>query len=92
MLDPSGIVTSWNPGAQRFKRYAADEIIGHHFSRFHTEEDQQNGLPARALDTARREGKFEDEGWRVRKDDTRFWALVIDPFAMTTWGLSATPR
>jgi PAS domain S-box-containing protein len=77
MLDPMGIVTSWNPGAQRFKGYAADEIIGQHFSRFYTEEDQQDGLPARALEVAAREGKFENEGWRVRKDGTRFWAYVV---------------
>jgi PAS domain S-box-containing protein len=80
MLDPTGVVTSWNPGAQRFKGYAAAEIIGQHFSRFYTEEDQENGLPARALEIAAREGKFENEGWRVRKDGSRFWAyVVIDP-------------
>jgi PAS domain S-box-containing protein len=80
MLDPGGIVTSWNPGAQRFKGYAPHEIIGQHFSRFYTDEDRASGLPARALETARREGKFEHEGWRVRKDGTRFWAyVVIDP-------------
>src|SRR5258707_9126099 len=64
MLDPTGIVTSWNPGAQRFKGYTPDEIIGQHFSRFYSHEDQENGLPARALETAAREGKFENEGWR----------------------------
>jgi len=80
MLDPSGIVTSWNPGAQRFKGYTPAEIIGQHFSRFYSEEDQKAGLPARALETAKREGKFESEGWRIRKDGTRFWAsVVIDP-------------
>ena len=80
MLDSNGIVSSWNPGAQRFKGYAASEIIGQHFSRFYTEEDQKSGLPGRALEIARREGKFENEGWRVRKDGTRFWAfVVIDP-------------
>ncbi|MGN6570658.1 MAG: PAS domain S-box protein [Pseudolabrys sp.] len=80
MLDPGGIVTSWNPGAQRFKGYAPHEIIGQHFSRFYTDEDRATGLPARALETARNEGKFEHEGWRVRKDGTRFWAyVVIDP-------------
>src|SRR6185437_16797801 len=63
MLDPGGIVTSWNPGAQRFKGYAPHEIIGQHFSRFYTEEDRADGLPARALATAQREGKFEHEGW-----------------------------
>jgi PAS domain S-box-containing protein len=80
MLDPTGIVTSWNAGAQRFKGYSADEIIGQHFSRFYTQEDQAGNLPARALDIAAREGKFEAEGWRVRRDGTRFWAhVVIDP-------------
>jgi PAS domain S-box-containing protein len=80
MLDPTGVVTSWNAGAQRFKGYRESEILGHHFSRFYTEEDRQSGLPARALLTAAREGRFESEGWRVRKDGTRFWAsVVIDP-------------
>jgi PAS domain S-box-containing protein len=80
MLDPGGIVASWNPGARRFKGYLPEEIIGQHFSRFHTDEDRQAGLPARALAIAEREGKFEGEGWRVRKDGTRFWAhVVIDP-------------
>ena len=73
-------MTSWNPGAERLKGYPANEIIGQHFSRFYTPEDQETGLPARALETARREGKFEAEGWRVRKDGSRFWAyVVIDP-------------
>src|SRR5512141_1230272 len=85
MLDPSGVVTSWNPGAQRFKGYTADEIVGQHFSRFYSEEDRKSGLPARALETARREGKFESEGWRIRKDGSRFWAyVVIDPIRNTS--------
>jgi PAS domain S-box-containing protein len=85
MLDPNGIVASWNPGAQRFKGYQPDEIIGQHFSRFYTDEDRKTGLPARALETARRTGKFENEGWRVRKDGTRFWAaVVIDPIRSPT--------
>jgi PAS domain S-box-containing protein len=80
LLSPSGIVATWNPGAQRFKGYTADEIIGQHFSNFYTEEDRKIGLPTRALETAKREGKFEAEGWRVRKDGSRFWAyVVIDP-------------
>ncbi len=80
MLDPTGIVSSWNPGAQRFKGYTADEILGEHFSRFYGEDDRAAGLPARALATAQSEGKFESEGWRIRKDGTRFWAhVVIDP-------------
>ena len=80
MLDPDGTVTSWNPGARRFKGYDESEIIGENFSRFYTEEDRKSGLPQRALETAKREGKFEQEGWRVRKDGTKFWAyVVIDP-------------
>ena len=80
MLDPSGIVASWNPGAERFKGYAAREIIGHHFSRFYTEEDLAIDLPATALRIAETEGRFIGEGWRVRKDGTHFWAaVVIDP-------------
>ena len=80
MLDPTGIVTSWNPGAQRFKGYTSSEIIGQHFSRFYSEEDQKSGLPAKALIAPLREGRFESEGWRIRKDGTRFWAyVVIDP-------------
>jgi PAS domain S-box-containing protein len=80
MIDPAGFVSSWNAGAQRFKGYLAHEALGQHFSRFHTPEDQAAGLPARALVVALAEGKFEAEGWRVRKDGTRFWAhVVIDP-------------
>lgn len=77
MLDAAGIVSSWNPGAQRFKGYTAEEVIGQHFSRFYTDEDRATGLPARALQTARDQGKFETEGWRVRKDGSRFWAYVV---------------
>jgi PAS domain S-box-containing protein len=88
MLDANGIVSSWNPGAQRFKGYLPNEIIGQHFSRFYTEEDQKAGLPARALATAQREGKFESEGWRVRKDGGRFWAgVVIDPIRSPSGGI-----
>ena len=80
MLDPRGNIASWNAGAQRFKGYAEDEIIGEHFSRFYSEEDRAAGIPERALATALREGRFEAEGWRIRKDGTRFWAnVVIDP-------------
>jgi PAS domain S-box-containing protein len=80
MLDPTGVVTSWNPGATRFMGYVAGEIIGQHFSRLYTEEDRAAGLPAQALRTAAEHGHFEREGWRVRKDGTRFWAhVVIDP-------------
>lgn len=80
MLDPNGLVENWNAGAERNKGYLADEIIGQHFSRFYCEEDRKAGLPDEALWTARKEGKYEDEGWRHRKDGTRFWAQVtIDP-------------
>jgi PAS domain S-box-containing protein len=77
MLDAEGRVSNWNTGAQRFKGYSEDEIVGEHFSRFYTEEDRLGGLPARALATAATEGRFEQEGWRVRKDGTRFWAHVV---------------
>jgi PAS domain S-box-containing protein len=73
-LDPEGRVTDWNAGAQRVKGYSADEIVGEHFSRFYTEEDRHAGVPRLALERALREGKFEAEGWRVRKDGSRFWA------------------
>jgi PAS domain S-box-containing protein len=80
MLDPEGRVSSWNPGAQRFKGYTAHEILGQHFSRFYTEEDRATDLPARALHLARTEGRFKNEGWRLRKDGSRFWAhVIIDP-------------
>jgi PAS domain S-box-containing protein len=77
MLDPDGIVSSWNAGARGIKGYDDTEIIGQHFSRFYTEEDQAAGLPAKTLDAASREGKFEGEGWRVRKNGERFWAHVV---------------
>ncbi len=77
MLDPGGIVINWNPGAQRIKGYTADEIVGQHFSRFYTKEDRAAGMPARALDIATREGRHETEGWRVRKDGSRFWAATV---------------
>jgi PAS domain S-box-containing protein len=77
MLDVGGHVVSWNAGAQRFKGYLESEIIGQHFSRFHTPEDQAAGVPGLALRTAEAEGRFETEGWRVRKDGTRFWANVV---------------
>ena len=80
MLSTNGTIVSWNAGARRFKGYEADEIVGQHFSRFYTPEDQAAGIPALALETAEREGRFEAEGWRVRKDGGRFWAsVVIDP-------------
>ena len=80
LLDRDGYVASWNRGAQRFKGYAPEEIMGQHFSVFYTPEDRATGLPQRALRIAAEEGKFEQEGWRVRKDGTRFWtSVVIDP-------------
>jgi PAS domain S-box-containing protein len=80
MLDPEGLVSNWNTGATRIKGYSEQEIVGQHFSRFYTEEDRAAGLPRRALETAVREGKYENEAWRVRKDGSRFWASVlIDP-------------
>src|ERR1700683_2428251 len=77
MLDPEGRVSPWNSGAERIKGYRASEIIGRHFSSFYPEEDLANGKPRRALEVATREGRYEDEGWRVRKDGSRFWASVV---------------
>lgn len=80
MLDQRGHVSNWNAGARRIKQYADEEILGEHFSRFFTAEDCAIGEPELALRTAREEGRFEKEGWRVRKDGTRFWAhVVLDP-------------
>ena len=77
MLDEKGYVASWNDGAQRIKGYLPEEIIGQHFSRFYPEEDVRSGKPAWELVIAEKEGHFEDEGWRIRKDGSRFWANVI---------------
>ncbi len=77
MLDRDGVVANWNAGARRIKGYEAEEIVGSHFSRFYTEEDREAGVPARALAAAAGSGKFEAEGWRVRRDGTRFWASVV---------------
>ena len=80
MLETDGTIASWNAGAQRFKSYTRSEVIGRHFSLFYTEDDKAVGLPARALEIAEREGRFEQEGWRVRKDGSQFWAnVIIDP-------------
>jgi PAS domain S-box-containing protein len=80
MVDPKGRVVSWNPGAERIKGYSPEEIIGEHFSRFYTDEDREAGVPRRALREATEKGRFTAEGWRVRKDGSRFWAMVvIDP-------------
>jgi PAS domain S-box-containing protein len=77
MLDPAGVVVNWNPGARQIKGYAAEEVVGRHFSLFYTEADREAGVPARAIDTAARVGKYESEGWRIRKDGTSFWAGVV---------------
>jgi PAS domain S-box-containing protein len=77
VLDPTGHVATWNPGAQRLKGYRADEIIGQHFSRFYPEEDIRSGKCEWELEEATRIGSFEDEGWRLRKDGSRFWANVV---------------
>ena len=76
-LDAEGYVTSWNSGAQRIKGYTAEEIVGRHFSTFYTPEDAEAGMPERVLKTARETGHFEGEGWRVRKDGTRFWSSIV---------------
>src|SRR6204780_3246916 len=77
MLDPKGHVLTWNAGAERFKGYRADEIIGQHFSRFYPPEALARGLPEQELQVAGKTGAFEDEGWRVRKDGSLFWANVV---------------
>jgi PAS domain S-box-containing protein len=77
MIDPSGVVATWNPGAERIKGYTAEEIVGRHFSTFYSAEDRNRQLPATALSIAAATGKFEGEGWRVRKDGTKFWASVL---------------
>jgi PAS domain S-box-containing protein len=77
MLDHDGCITDWNLGAQRIHQYTAAEIVGQHFSRFYTEEEQKRGEPARALQVAAYEGKYVVEGWRTRRDDSQFWASVL---------------
>src|SRR5215212_4986734 len=77
LLDPTGRVATWNNGAQRIKGYSADEIIGRHFSEFYPQESRDRNWPQRELEEALRLGRFEDEGWRLRKDGTRFWANVV---------------
>jgi PAS domain S-box-containing protein len=77
MLDPSGRVTTWNAGAERIKGYSTQEIIGEHFSKFYPAEAIKGNWPQEELERAAREGRFEDEGWRVRKDGSRFWANVV---------------
>ena len=77
LLDTEGYITTWNPGAERIKQYTADEILGKHFSRFFTQEDIERGRPAELLKLAAQRGRVEHEGWRVRKDGTRFWANIV---------------
>jgi PAS domain S-box-containing protein len=77
MLDPGGIVVTWNTGGQRLTGFTPDEIIGRHYSVFYTPDAISCGWPEYELDTAARDGRFEDEGWRVRKDGTRFWANLV---------------
>jgi formate hydrogenlyase transcriptional activator len=77
MLDPEGRVASWNSGAERIKGYRAEEILGQHFSKFYPQESVERGKPQHELEVASAEGRYEDEGWRIRKDGSRFWANVI---------------
>jgi len=77
LLDPTGHIVSWNAGARRIKGYAPEDIIGRHFSIFYTRDALDRGWPAHELKVAGMEGRFEDEGWRVRKDGSRFWANVV---------------
>jgi len=76
-LDPEGRVISWNPGAERFKGYTSKEIVGRHFSLFYPDEDIAEGKPDDGLEVASKEGRFEDDGWRIRKNGSRFWANVV---------------
>src|SRR4029079_1677827 len=77
MLDPQGMVATWNSGAERLKGYSAQEIIGRHFSQFYLPEDVARGWPKEELNRASQDGRFEDEGWRQRKDGSHFWANVV---------------
>jgi PAS domain S-box-containing protein len=103
LLDPRGYITNWNVGGERIKGYSAAEIVGQHFSRFYTERDRAAGEPQRGLAIAAREGRYEREGWRVRKDGTQFWASgvidrILDPkgelagFAKVTRDLTEQKR
>lgn len=79
-LNLNGLITTWNPGAERLKLYKAEEVVGRPYSIFYTEEDQRAGMPQLGLDNARDQGRFANDEWRVRKDGSRFWAhIVIDP-------------
>ena len=77
LLNPEGVVKTWNVGAERIKGYTANEIIGQHFSKFYTEQSIASGWPEHELAVAEKQGRFEDEGWRVRKDGSRFWTNVV---------------
>ena len=77
MLDRDGCITNWNTGAQRIHQFTAAEIVDQHFSRFYSEEEQKRGEPARALQVAAYEGKYVVEGWRMRRDESQFWASVV---------------
>src|SRR5215471_2978923 len=77
VLDQNGFIRTWNAGAERLKGYKPEEIIGQHFSRFYSRSDIEDGKPDRELRTALAEGRVEDEGWRLRKDGSRFWANVV---------------
>jgi PAS domain S-box-containing protein len=76
-LDPNGFVMTWNSGAEQIKGYSREEIHGQHFARFFTLQDQASGLPGKALETAKAGGRFASEGWRVRKNGSRFWASTV---------------
>src|SRR6478609_3288858 len=92
MLDPNGKITSWNPGARRLKGYEETEILGQHFSRFYTDEDRAARLPTFALAAAAKVGRFEGEGWRVRKDGSRFWAKCHHRSDPQSGGLASVIR
>jgi PAS domain S-box-containing protein len=77
MLDPNGLVTNWNTGGVRIKGYSEEEVIGQHFSLFYTPEDRAAGVPAKTLEHASRDGRYESDGWRCRKDGTQFWANAV---------------
>ncbi len=88
MLDPDGNIVSWNAGASRFKGFEAEEVLGTHFSRFYRPADRDSGLPLLALKRATEDGRFEGEGWRVRKDGSEFWAhVIVDPIRARNGGL-----
>ena len=92
-MDKNGMITSWNTGAQRLKGYTAHEIIGQHFSRFYADEARAAGAPACTLEIAAREGRYEADAWRIRKDGSGFWAsVVVDAIRNERGALPALPR